>query len=259
MSVWLHAVLLTALAMAPTQWPWLLGALVFNHVLLGVFGMWPRSTLLGPNLSRLPESCRRQAVVALTFDDGPDPEITPRVLDLLEQHHAKASFFCIGTHAAAYPHLVKEIIRRGHSVENHSDNHALGFALYSVAALRRNVQRCQATLSEISGTRPRFFRAPLGLRSPLLDPVVAAEPLCYVSWTRRGYDRVSRSPEKVLHRLTRGLAAGDIVLLHDTGAWRTTCGTPVVLDVLPRLLEILTTAGLRAVSLPLALPDHHMR
>ncbi|HUB45089.1 MAG TPA: polysaccharide deacetylase family protein [Acetobacteraceae bacterium] len=256
LSIGFHAALLVAAAVMPTQWRWLLAAFVCNHLLLGAFGMWPRSALLGPNLSRLPESGR--ACIALTFDDGPDPEITPQILDLLDQHDAKASFFCIGKRAAACPHIVTEIIRRGHSVENHSNNHPIGFAFYSLGALRREVTRGQATLSEISGTTPRFFRAPFGLRSPLLAPVTAKVPLCYVSWTRRGYDSVSRSPEKVLRRITRGLAAGDILLLHDTAMSRTGRGTPVVLDVLPRLLEQLEASGLRAVSLPLALPEHPM-
>jgi peptidoglycan-N-acetylglucosamine deacetylase len=255
LSIWFHAVLVLAVAAAPTLWSWLLGALVLNHLLLTGFGMWPKSTLLGPNLSRLSEPCHRRAFVALTFDDGPDPEVTPRILDLLDQHDAKASFFCIGRRAAAFPHIVREIIRRGHSVENHSNNHSLGFAFYSVRALRREIYRSQATLSQTSGTTPQYFRAPVGLRSPLLDPVVAEVPLCYVSWTRRGYDRVSRHPQKVLRRLTRGLAAGDILLLHDTGESRTAVGTPVVLDVLPRLLELLEASGLRAVSLPLALAE----
>ncbi len=257
-SIWFHAVLVMAVAAVPTLWRWLLGALVVNHLLLTGFGMWPKSRLLGPNLSRLSEACHRRALVVLTFDDGPDPEVTPRILDLLDQHDAKASFFCVGKRAAAFPHIVKEIIRRGHSVENHSDNHSLGFAFYSVGALRREIHRSQATLSQTSGTSPQFFRAPLGLRSPLLDPVVAGVPLCYVSWTRRGYDRVSRSPQKVLRRLTHRLAAGDILLLHDTGASRTARGTPVVLDVLPRLLELLEASGLRAVSLPFALSEQPM-
>ncbi|HTZ71904.1 MAG TPA: polysaccharide deacetylase family protein, partial [Acetobacteraceae bacterium] len=118
--------------------------------------------------------------------------------------------------------------------------------------------RSQVTLAEISGSSPQFFRAPFGLRSPLLDPVMAAEHLAYVSWTRRGYDGVSGSPKNILRRLTHRLAAGDILLLHDTGMSRTTCGTPVVLDVLPRLLEMLDAAGLRAVSLPLALAETPM-
>lgn len=256
LSMWFHVALVVAAAAMPTQWPWLLGAFICNHLLLGGFGMWPRSAVVGPNLSRLPEACHRRACVALTFDDGPDPNVTPQILDLLDQHGAKASFFCIGKRAAAFPHIVQEIVRRGHTVENHSNNHPLGFAFYAPGALRRELHQGQATLTEISGTTPRFFRAPFGLRSPLLDPVTAEVPLCYVSWTRRGFDSTSRSPEKVLRRITRGLAAGDILLLHDTAMAHTAGGTPVVLDVLPRLLERLEAAGLHAVSLPLALPEH---
>jgi peptidoglycan/xylan/chitin deacetylase (PgdA/CDA1 family) len=252
-SIWFHVVVVAVLAVHPKLWPWLIGALLTNHLLLGGLGMWPRSTLLGPNLSRLPGSGHHGRFIVLTFDDGPDPAITPQVLDLLDRYGAKASFFCIGTRAASCPDLVREIVRRGHSVENHSNSHPVGFACYSIGALRREVMRAQATLTETAGRPPRFLRAPFGLRSPLLDPALSSIPLRYVSWTRRGYDRASRSPEKVLRRLTRGLAAGDILLLHDVAKPCNGAGEPLVLDVLPRLLRHIETAGLRTLSLPLAI------
>jgi peptidoglycan/xylan/chitin deacetylase (PgdA/CDA1 family) len=245
-----------AFAVAPSEWRWWIGALLTNHLLLSGFGMWPRSALLGRNLSRVAPGGRHGGCVVLTFDDGPDPEVTPHILDLLDRYDAKASFFCIGERAAAFPQVVAAIVRHGHSVENHSNRHRLGFACLSVGALRRDIGRAQATLTRIAGSGPRFFRAPFGLRSPLLDPALASIPLRYVSWTRRGYDRVTRSPETILHRITRGLAAGDILLLHDTSAPRTADGIPVVLAVLPPLLKRIEAAGLRAVSLPLALADH---
>ena len=170
-SIWFHVAVVAAVTVRPDLWLWFIGALLTNHLLLGGLGMWPRSTLLGPNLSRLPESCHQGRFVALTFDDGPDPAMTPQVLDLLDRHGAKASFFCIGERAAAFPHIVREIVRRGHSVENHSHSHPIGFACYSIGGLRREAARAQATLTEISGTPPQFLRAPFGLRSPLLDPL----------------------------------------------------------------------------------------
>jgi peptidoglycan/xylan/chitin deacetylase (PgdA/CDA1 family) len=203
--------------------------------------MWPQGQLLGPNLMRLPAPAVRRREIALTFDDGPDPEVTPRVLELLDRYQAKASFFCIGEKAAAQPELVKEIARRGHSVENHSYHHHCMFALFGISRLRREVDAAQATVASISGRPPVFFRAPAGFRSPLLDPVRAPRGLRYVSWTRRGFDAVSADPRRVLQRLTRGLAAGDVLLMHDSA--------PVVLAVLPALLELVSTRGLKAVSL----------
>jgi peptidoglycan-N-acetylglucosamine deacetylase len=253
LSIWLHAFAVLALIAWPARWPWLLGGLAGNHLLLGAFGMWPRSRLIGANLVALPRSRCPNAYVALTFDDGPDPNVTPRVLDLLDRYGAKASFFCIGRRATAHPDIVRDIVTRGHSVENHSHRHSNSFACYLPAALDREIGDAQAALTAITGNRPRFFRAPMGLRSPLLDPVLARSALVYVSWTRRGWDAVSGNPAKVVRRLTRRLSAGDVILLHDGSCARTHDGDPIVLAVLPSLLEHLARRGLRAVSLPIAL------
>ena len=191
--------------------------------------------------------------VALTFDDGPDPDVTPRVLDLLDRYQATASFFCVGQHAARHPDLVREILRRGHSVENHSDRHPTAFACYGPRALYREVADAQRAVADVAGCEPQFFRAPFGLRNPFLDPVLALMKLRYVSWTRRGFDRVSRSPDKVLFRLSRRLSGGDILVLHDCRSRLSSAGKPLVLQVLPPLLDHIAHRGLRPVSLPLAL------
>ena len=117
LSLLLHAAGVAALVLQPRLWPWVLGGLVANHLLLSASVLWPRGRILGPNLVRLPAAAAARNEVSLNFDDGPDPEVTPRVLDLLDRHQAKASFFCIGEKAAAHPDLVREIARRGHSVE----------------------------------------------------------------------------------------------------------------------------------------------
>ncbi len=254
-SILFHIAVAMAFVAWPSEWRGLIGALLANHVLIGCLGMWPRSSLLGANLTRVSSASHHGSCIVLTFDDGPDPEVTPGVLEMLDQFGAKASFFCIGERAARFPHIVAEIIRRGHSVENHSNRHPIGFACYSVGALRRDIGRAQVALTTIAGTPPAFFRAPFGIRSPLLAPALAAFPLRYVSWTRRGYDAVIRRPEMVLRRITHGLAAGDILVLHDTAASRTAAGVPVVLDVLPSLLQRIEAAGLRALSLPLAMGE----
>ena len=101
---------------------------------------------------------------------------------------------------------------------------------------------------------PAFFRAPAGLRSPLLDPVLTRLGLMLASWTRRGFDSVNGDPEAVYARLVRGLAAGDILLLHDGHAARSRSGKPVILEVLPRLLEALNSKGLSPITLRSALP-----
>jgi peptidoglycan/xylan/chitin deacetylase (PgdA/CDA1 family) len=251
-SAFFHVVCIVALAAHPAWWPWFVSAVAGNHVLLGLAVFFPRGVLLGSNLTRLPASAVRRGEVCLTFDDGPDPEVTPRVLDLLDRYRAKASFFCIGEKAAAFPDIVRDIARRGHSIENHSYRHSHAFAFYGVVRLRREVVASQVAIASICGRPPAFFRAPAGYRSVLLDPVLTACGLRYVSWTRRGFDAVRRDPAPVLRRLTRGLAAGDVLLLHDGASARMRDGEPVVLAVLPPLLAELAARGLTVVSVPAA-------
>jgi len=246
-SVFLHAAAAVWLAAYPPAWPWVLGVLGANHIALFCAALCPRGRLLGPNLVRLPASAARRREISLTFDDGPDPAVTPRVLELLDRYQAKASFFCIGENAAAQPELVREIARRGHSVENHSYHHRLAFAFFGISRLKREVDAAQATVASITGRPPVFFRAPAGFRSPFLDSVLAPRGLRYVSWTRRGFDAASADPRGILSRLTRGLAAGDVLLMHDSA--------PAVLAVLPELLEKISEQGLKAVSLASACAD----
>lgn len=245
-SLWLHGMGAAAVAIQPALWLQVLELLACNHALLASL-MHPRGDLLGPNLVRLPEA--EPGEVALTFDDGPDPEVTPRVLDLLDASGVSASFFVIGARAQRHPALLREILRRGHTVENHSQTHPAGFAAHGLWALRREVGRAQDVIADITGTVPRWFRAPMGLRSPLLDPVLAAQGLRLVSWTRRGYDTRRRDPQRVLRSLASGLAARDILVLHDGNAARDHGGRPVVLSVLPPLLARIRASGLSAASL----------
>ncbi len=241
-----------ALALQPSSWPAITGVLLINHLTLFLAALVPRGRWLGPNLVRLSDAAAARHEICLTFDDGPDPEVTPRVLDLLERYRARASFFCIGAKAAAFPDLVREIARRGHSIENHTFSHSPAFAWYGWSRLRGEVEAAQAIIVRTAGVTPAFFRAPAGFRSPLLAPVLDRCGLRYVSWTRRGYDSVQTDPARVLRRLKRDLAAGDVLLLHDGAHARTAAGVPVVLPVLRELLEELAARGLKSVSLPTA-------
>jgi peptidoglycan/xylan/chitin deacetylase (PgdA/CDA1 family) len=249
LSLGFHVAAAAAIVLEPSLWLWVLGMILANHIVLGLIGLWPRSQWLGENIVRLPARAGRAAQVALTIDDGPDAVVTPQVLDCLDQFRAKASFFCIGTRAAMHPEIVAEIVRRGHSIENHSQHHPYGFACFGPHHLKREIEAAQILLTRLAGEAPRFFRAPAGIRNPFLDWVMAKTGLHYISWTRRGFDAVRGDPAGVLKRLVRGLAAGDVLLLHDGSAALTPAGHPVVLAVLPELLSTLQSRGLVAVSL----------
>lgn len=249
-SAGLHVLGALALIAQPQWWTPILALLVLNHVALALLGLWPRSQWLGSNMLRLPPAAVQRNEIALTFDDGPDPDVTLKVLDILDAHQAKASFFVIADKAAAHPDLIREIVKRGHSIENHSRRHPGLFGFFGWKALQSEIGTAQQIIAGITGRAPVFFRAPMGIRNPLLDPVMARLGLRYVSWTRRGFDTVARDPVVVLERLVRNLAAGDILLLHDR--WTRRYGA-IALDVLPPLLTRITAAGLRPVTLPLAM------
>jgi peptidoglycan/xylan/chitin deacetylase (PgdA/CDA1 family) len=252
-SILLHITAATAIVLSPGSWRWPVCAGIVNHLVLTAASMWPRSRLLGPNWTRLPADAAARGEIALTIDDGPDPEVTPQVLDLLDQHGVRATFFCIGRNVARYPDIAREIVRRGHAMENHSDQHRWYFAFLGVAGFRRELASAQATITDVTGQTPLFFRAPAGMRSPLLDPALCRIGLRLASWTRRGFDTVERNPDTVLRRLLANLRGGDILLIHDGNAAHTASGEPVILAVLPQLLRKIRAEGLTAVTLRAAL------
>ena len=115
------------------------------------------------------------------------------------------------------------------------------------------ISRAQDSILRATGSSPRFFRAPAGLRNPFLDPVLTRLQLRLASWTRRGFDTVSTNADVVYRRLADSLQDGDILLLHDGNAARSRGGKPVILEVLPRLLDALAAKQLRPVTLRSAL------
>jgi len=243
----------------PHWWPWALSAVVADHLLLTASGLWPRSHLLGPNWTHLPPLAgvpapgAPRAAVAITIDDGPDPEVTSRVLDLLDEHEARATFFCIGERVDRHPALARAIVARQHEIGNHTYRHLMRFSLLGPRGLAQEIGRAQEAIGTATGEVARFFRAPAGLRNPFLEPVLRRANLQLVSWTRRGFDTVSGSAGRVLDSLTRDLQGGDILLLHDGHAARTSSGSPVILEVLPRLLQALAAAQLASITLRAAL------
>lgn len=237
-------------AVAALVWPHTamfgVAGLLANHAALIAAGLWPRSTLLGPNVLRLAGG---RAEVALTIDDGPDPEVTPQVLDILAEHGVTATFFCIAAKVRAHPALARRIVEAGHHIENHSMMHRHSFSLLGSGAIKKELASAQQVITEISGRRPQFFRAPAGLRNPFLDPVLHQLDLRLASWTRRGFDTRVGDAQKVTRRLLHNAQAGDILLLHDGNAARTDNGLPVIVEVLPQLINNLTRRDLRFVRL----------
>src|SRR5580700_736412 len=139
----------------PRGWPWALGAVAANHGVLAAAGLWPRSRLLGPNWIRLPAAGGARGEVALTIDDGPDPAVTPQVLDLLSHHGAQATFFCVGERVERYADIAREIVRRGHAVENHSQRHRHNFSLLGPRGMAAEIEAAQQSIARVTGQSPR--------------------------------------------------------------------------------------------------------
>ncbi len=153
--------------------------------------------------------------VWLTIDDGPDPDDTPRLLDLLDRHAARATFFVIGERAARYPALVSEILRRGHEIGHHTHTHPAGsFWCATPRRLQNELDRATATLAT-AGATLRWFRAPAGIKHLGLETALQARGLTYVGWTIRSGDCLARSPEDVGAHVIPRLSPGAIILMHE--------------------------------------------
>ncbi len=251
-SIGLHVFVAGLVTTQPSWWPMALGTLVADHLAIVGAGLWPTSALLGPNLRRLPPASIARREVALTIDDGPDPDVTPRVLDALDASSAKATFFCIGERVQRHAALAREIVARGHRIENHSHRHRHDFSLLGPAAYHREIGAAQRAIADAVGRAPRFFRAPAGLRNVFLQGALERHDLALATWTRRAFDTVAHDPARVVERLSRGLAAGDVLLLHDGHAARATDGRPVVLAALPAVVDAIRARGLVPVTLSAA-------
>ena len=250
LSIALHLLLLISVLIFPNLWPWALALLIMDHLLVAGVGLWPRSHWLGSNWTQLPMKAIQRNEVALTIDDGPHPIVTPQVLDILDQFQVKATFFCIGNKAAQQPDLCREIVKRGHAVGNHSQHHKLYFSLLGMRAISREIDAAQKTLFSITGVLPQFFRAPAGLRNFLLEPALRRLDLQLATWSVRAFDTKVKDAEKVKNKLSSGLRPGAILLLHDGNAARTNLGVPIILAVLPAILDTAKKQNLHFVTLP---------
>lgn len=183
--------------------------------------------------------------VWLTIDDGPHPEDTPALLDLLDEFGARATFFFIGRNAAANPDLVREVIARGHGLGNHTMTHPhFRYWAYGPAALRREVTACRELLRSLSGRDVRIFRAPAGLKNPFLQRVLERDGVRLIGWSSRGLDGIRTDRDEINARIRTSLRPGGIVLVHEGRADES--GQRLAPDILRSVLEELRARGLRA-------------
>lgn len=178
--------------------------------------------------------------IALTFDDGPNPEYTPQVLDLLGQHKAKATFFCIGQHIEKHPELFKRIISEGHSVGNHTYSHSKSFGFFSTKKVTDELNRTIALVKNRTGKQMNLYRPAFGVTNPMIEKAVNQLNIISIGWSVRSLDTTARSETIILDRITSKISKGDVVLLHDT--------SQKTINVLERLLLFLEEKDLKSVA-----------
>jgi peptidoglycan-N-acetylglucosamine deacetylase len=209
----------------------------------------PRSQWLVANRSRVDgagangSSVNGARCVALTFDDGPDPVYTPRLLDLLREKDVKATFFVIGKRADQYPEIVRRAWVEGHLIGNHTWSHYPLFCFLLPSRLRAEIERGTESVRRSCGFPPRLFRSPVGLRHPLLAPYLEKAGLEYISWSIRTLDTFTGDSSVLARRILNKAASGDIILLHD----HLPRGTHAMLEALPRVIDELRGRGFEFV------------
>jgi len=183
--------------------------------------------------------------VILTIDDGPDPDTTPLLLEILRRHQATATFFLIGERARRHPELVRAISQAGHSIGNHSMTHPSGkFWVLGPRRMWREISECQDVLEQITGSPPAWYRSPVGHSNPFVQPVLTALNLRRMAWSARGFDAVRTDVDAIMAALRPDLNAGAIILLHEA--------TPIAATLLEQVLGELEARKL--TTRPLSTP-----
>jgi peptidoglycan/xylan/chitin deacetylase (PgdA/CDA1 family) len=165
----------------------------------------------------------REKIIALTFDDGPHPDITPQVLAILKKYAIHAVFFCIGENIEINRTLAEKIVAEGHRIGNHTYSHSKGFPLFPLAKMKADMARCRELIDEIAPCP--LFRPPFGVTNPVLRSALKNSDYQVIGWSIRSLDTTIRNREKVIERVTKRIKPGSIILFHDTQAH-----TPVILE-----------------------------
>ncbi len=235
------AVVVCCLSAGAVRWVMLSALLTACGVVAGLGVSFPQWRMFGPSLCSVQTT---QKVVALTFDDGPDPASTPALLDLLARKGASATFFCIGKRVARHRELARRIAAEKHLIGNHSFAHSRRTNFFGDARLRADLELAQREITQAVGRAPEFFRPPMMLTNQGVFRVTRALSLTVAGCTVRGYDRRGSRTQKMLHRVLRRLKPGVIIALHDGGV-----PPERLVDLVERLLDQLHTRGYRCLRL----------
>jgi len=204
------------------------------------------SPLFGPALGKI-ESDRK--VVALTFDDGPNPDATPKILDTLRQKGVRATFFVLGSHAERWPELVRRIAHEGHQIGNHGYFHRK-LQFKSPFYVSRDIRLGIRAIKRAGAPAPKYFRAPHGFRSPWTTPIASSYGERTIGWSLGVWDSDRPGVEEIVRRTLEGIEPGSIVLLHDGDGYNPDGDRMQTAAALPLIIDRLKSEGYEFATLP---------
>ncbi|UTW63676.1 polysaccharide deacetylase family protein [bacterium SCSIO 12741] len=216
---------LVALAVFVYGWYALGWSLLFPLILIVFFAavvFWGvvsiRANMFTETICKNPEA---KGQISITFDDGPHPEFTPKLLDILKRENIQATFFCIGHKMESHPDLVQRLHQEGHLIGNHTYSHSKFIDLTPIKKFAAEIQKTSDLTQKLIGLKPRFFRPPYGITNPRVAGGIKRAGVLSIGWSIRSFDTVNKETDKVVRKVTRKLESGDILLFHDHLEWST--------------------------------------
>ena len=217
--------------------------IIFIAIACLLFLIWASADIAsGIYLKAICKGNTTDKIVSLTFDDGPDSDMTPRVLDILKQNDITATFFLIGNRVKTNPEIVSRMYKEGHLVANHTYSHLSTFPLSSSSRVKQEIENTNEAIYSVVGKVPHLFRPPFGVTNPIIGKVVKQKSLTTIGWSIRSLDTISkRSRNEVCEKVVGALHPGAIILLHDV------CQDTDIL--LKQLIPMILEQGYRIVPL----------
>ncbi len=224
------------------RWRWLAAAPI---LLAAVWAAGPFIPVGGRVPTRGPVD---QHEIALTFDDGPNPLVTPKVLDILDHYGAKGTFFLVGENVRRHPDTASLIVERGHEVGNHSQSHGNFLPYYLPQFITRDFDRAEAEITDATGLMPRIYRAPHGRVTPWMRVALRVHGVVMIRWDYSPRDWEQVAPDELVRRVTAAARNGGVILMHDGLDLNDSPDRSNTVEALPRIIETLQARGFRLVT-----------
>ena len=230
-------ILLKAMILISFLWIFLLGLVWLTLTIIGSFHIrWNYFLKAEHHNYQINEN-----TIAITFDDGIHSEFTPKVLKILKQYDAKATFFLIGKQLEGQEEILKDIIQQGHTIGNHTYSHSNNFGFLKTKEVVSDLKKTQAVVEDLVGLKMNLFRPAFGVTNPRIAKAVDSLELTTIGWSIRSLDTTKISKEKILNKITKNINKGDVVLLHDT--------SQKTIEVLEQLLVFLENRKLKSITI----------